>query len=148
MRFIYEQYARGVYVKDIIKTLTEKGIFNRGKKFAKNTVYNILKNEKYSGVYHHNGETFTNMYPQIGQRICLKSCGKRRNKTNTEAVAWRLCTFFAIKLSAVIAAVLFLPNAERLKTEKRNDITNAWDENIKTAVQNLRYEKKYSKSTF
>lgn len=65
VRFIYEQYARGVYVKDIIKTLTEKGIFNRGKKFAKNTVYNILKNEKYSGVYHHNGETFTNMYPQI-----------------------------------------------------------------------------------
>lgn len=65
VRFIYEQYARGVYVKDIIKTLTEKGIFNRGRKFAKNTVYNILKNEKYSGVYHHNGETFTNMYPQI-----------------------------------------------------------------------------------
>lgn len=65
VRFIYEQYARGVYVKDIIKTLTEKGIFNRGKKFAKNTVYNILKNEKYSGVYTHNGETFTNMYPQI-----------------------------------------------------------------------------------
>ena len=65
VRFIYEQYARGVYVKDIIKTLTEKGIFNRGKKFARNTVYNILKNEKYSGVYHHNGETFTNMYPQI-----------------------------------------------------------------------------------
>lgn len=65
VRFIYEQYARGVYVKDIIKTLTEKSIFNRGKKFARNTVYNILKNEKYSGVYHHNGETFTNMYPQI-----------------------------------------------------------------------------------
>ena len=65
VRFIYEQYARGVYVKDIIKTLTEKGIFNRGKKFARNTVYNILKNEKYSGVYRHNGEVFTNMYPQI-----------------------------------------------------------------------------------
>ena len=28
-------------------------------------MYNILKNEKYSGVYRHNGEVFTNMYPQI-----------------------------------------------------------------------------------
>ena len=31
VRFIYDQYAQGVYVKDIIKTLTERGIFNRGK---------------------------------------------------------------------------------------------------------------------
>ena len=44
VRFIYDQYAQGVYVKDIIKTLTERGIFNRGKKFARNTVYNMLKN--------------------------------------------------------------------------------------------------------
>ena len=65
VRFIYDQYAQGVYVKDIIKTLTERGIFNRGKKFARNTVYNILKNEKYSGIYRHGNEVFTNMYPQI-----------------------------------------------------------------------------------
>ena len=65
VRFIYDQYSQGVYVKDIIKALTEKGIFNRGKKFARNTVYNILKNEKYSGIYRHGNEVFTNMYPQI-----------------------------------------------------------------------------------
>lgn len=51
--------------KGIIKTLTERGIFNRGKKFARNTVYNILKNEKYSGIYRHGNEIFTNIYPQI-----------------------------------------------------------------------------------
>ena len=65
VRFIYEQYAQGVFVKDIIKSLTERGIYNRGKKFANNTVYNILRNEKYSGVYRFNGEVFTNIYPQI-----------------------------------------------------------------------------------
>lgn len=45
--------------------MTAKGIFNHGKPFARNTVYNILKNEKYSGVYRHDGEVFTNIYPQI-----------------------------------------------------------------------------------
>ena len=65
VRFIYEQYAQGVFVMDIIKSLTERGIYNRGKKFANNTVYNILRNEKYSGVYRFNGEVFTNIYPQI-----------------------------------------------------------------------------------
>lgn len=65
VKFIYEQYSAGVYVKDIIKALTAKGIFNRGKPFARNTVYNILKSEKYSGIYRHGNEVFDNMYPQI-----------------------------------------------------------------------------------
>ncbi len=65
VRFIFEQYSIGVYVKDIIDDLTARGIFNRGKPFARNTVYKILKNEKYSGIYHHNGEEFDNIYPQI-----------------------------------------------------------------------------------
>ena len=65
VKYIFEQYAMGMYVKDIIKALTEKGIYNHGKPFARNTVYNILKNEKYAGIYRHNGEVFTNIYPQI-----------------------------------------------------------------------------------
>ena len=65
VRFMYKQYSIGVYVKDIIKELTAKGIYNRNKPFARNTVYKILKNEKYSGVYRLNGEVFTNIYPQI-----------------------------------------------------------------------------------
>lgn len=65
VRYIFEQYSLGVFVKDIMKALTAKGIYNHGKPFARNTVYNILKNEKYSGIYRHNGEVFENMYPQI-----------------------------------------------------------------------------------
>ena len=65
VRYIFEQYSLGVYVKDIIANLTARGILNRGKPFARNTVYNILKNEKYSGIYRHGNEVFENMYPQI-----------------------------------------------------------------------------------
>lgn len=65
VRYIYKQYAIGVYVKDIIKELTAKGILNRNKPFARNTVYKILKNEKYSGIFRHEDEIFTNIYPPI-----------------------------------------------------------------------------------
>lgn len=79
VRYIYEQYALGVYVKDIIADLTEKHIFNHGKPFARNTIYNILKNEKYSGVYRFNNQTFENMYPQI---VSTEIYEKVRQKTN------------------------------------------------------------------
>ena len=66
VRYIFGQYANGVVVKDIIKSLTSKCIFYKGKPFAKNTVYGILYNSKYSGVYvRANNEVVDNMYPQI-----------------------------------------------------------------------------------
>ena len=65
VRFMYEQFSKGVYVRQIIEVLTAKGIVYHGKPFAKNTVYNILKNEKYRGVYYHGEERIDNMYPQI-----------------------------------------------------------------------------------
>ncbi len=65
VRYIYKQYSLDVYVKDIIKDLTNKHIYNKGKPFARNTIYNILKNEKYFGIYRHNDEIFENMYPRI-----------------------------------------------------------------------------------
>ena len=65
VRYIFEQYSIGVYVEDIIADLTAKGVYNRGKPFARNTVYKMLKNEKYSGIYRIRDEVFENMYPQI-----------------------------------------------------------------------------------
>lgn len=65
VRFIYNQYANGVYVKDIIAELTAKGVLYYGKPFVRNTVYKILKNERYSGIYRYNNEVFDNIYPQI-----------------------------------------------------------------------------------
>lgn len=79
VRYIYEQYALGVYVKDIIADLTTKHILNHGRPFARNTIYNILKNEKYSGIYRFNNQTFENMYPQI---VSTEIYEKVRQKTN------------------------------------------------------------------
>lgn len=79
VRFIYEQYTLGVYVKDIIQKLNEKYIYNRGKPFARNTIYNILKNEKYSGIYRHNNEVCENMYPRI---VSQEIYDKVRKKTS------------------------------------------------------------------
>ena len=65
VRYIYSQYAAGVYVKDIIAALTEKGIYYHGGKFKKNTVHNMLGNERYHGILRHDGEVYTNMFPAI-----------------------------------------------------------------------------------
>ena len=51
VRYIYNQYSLGKYVKDIIKDLNEKHIYHKGKPFGSTTIYNILKNEKYTGIY-------------------------------------------------------------------------------------------------
>ena len=42
VRFMYSQYSKGVFVKDIIAELTAKGITYKGRPFARNTVYDIL----------------------------------------------------------------------------------------------------------
>ena len=65
IRFIFSQYATGTIVKDITKMLNEKGILHRGKPFPRNTIYDMLKNEKYLGICHHGAEEYTNIYPQI-----------------------------------------------------------------------------------
>ena len=62
---MYNEFSKGVIVKDIIKELTAMGKTYRGKPFAMNTVYNILRNEKYIGIYRINDEVLTNMYPKI-----------------------------------------------------------------------------------
>jgi hypothetical protein len=65
VRYMFDQYSKGVYVRNIIKDLTAKGILYKGKPFICNSVHNILKNEKYSGKYMHGDEVVDNMYPQI-----------------------------------------------------------------------------------
>ncbi len=65
VRYIYEQYSMGVYVKDIIKSLTAKRIYHKGDIFATNTVYGILRNDKYTGKYMLREEIIDNIYPRI-----------------------------------------------------------------------------------
>lgn len=81
----------GVYVKDIIAALTEKGIFIKGKPFARNTIYNMLKNEKYFGIYRHNDEIFDNIYPaivtkEIYEKVRRKIDANKYGKRSVEVV--------------------------------------------------------------
>ena len=41
---------------------------NCGRPFARNTVYRLFRNEKYTGVYRYGEEVFENIYPAI---ICI-----------------------------------------------------------------------------
>lgn len=91
VRYIFEQYSVGVYVKDIIKALTEKGILYYGKPFARTTVYKILKNERYSGIYRYDNEIFDNLYPQIVpqeifEKVREKVTANRYGKKSVEVV--------------------------------------------------------------
>ena len=80
VRYIYIQYANGVFVKDIIRNLTAMGISYKGKPFAENTIYKILKNERYSGVYHFDGTTFDNIFPQIVDSYVFAKVQEKVNK--------------------------------------------------------------------
>ena len=65
VRFIYEQYASGVYVPNIICKLNEKGVLHNGKPFLPNAIYGILRNKRYVGVTEIRNEIYDNIYPQI-----------------------------------------------------------------------------------
>jgi len=65
VKYIYSQYANDVFVKDIMSELNNKGLLYKGKPFARTTIYNILQNEKYSGIVRHSDEIFNNIYPRI-----------------------------------------------------------------------------------
>ena len=91
VRFIYEQYSLGTYVKDIINELTARRIFNKGKPFARNTIYNILKNEKYSGIYRFEDKIYDSMYPaivptEIYEKVRKKTDLNKYGKRSTEVV--------------------------------------------------------------
>ena len=65
VRFIFRQYAAGVYVPKIICKLNEKGLLHNGKPFLPNAIYGILRNERYLGIMRIRDEVYDNIYPQI-----------------------------------------------------------------------------------
>lgn len=79
VRYIYKQYSIGTYVKDILQDLKERHIDCNGKPFTRTQIYNMLKNEKYTGVYRYKEEIFTNIYPRIIDQELFE---KVRAKTN------------------------------------------------------------------
>lgn len=79
VKYIYEQYLKNIKVKDIISALTQKGILYKNKPLAENTVYNILKCEKYFGICHYAGEEFDNIFPRIIDKELFESVKQKIN---------------------------------------------------------------------
>lgn len=65
VKLIYEEYAKGKRVVDICDEVNKMGATHNGKPIPLNTIHNILRNNKYSGRYEHEGEVYTNIYPQL-----------------------------------------------------------------------------------
>ena len=79
VKMFFNKYNAGIYVPDIIDELNKKNISNRGKRWLKSTVYNMLANEKYTGKYTCNGEIVDNIYPQIiGEDLFEVTKAKKR----------------------------------------------------------------------
>ena len=69
VRWMYQSYSTGKIVREIIEELTARGVTHLGKPFKANTIYKILRLEKYIGIYRH------------GDRNKLpRPCGRRRQR--------------------------------------------------------------------
>jgi len=109
VRYIYKQYALGKYVKDIMKDLNDKHIYHKGKPFQRTTIYNILKNEKYTGVYRYEDEILYNMFPaivsqeifeQVRNKTRINHNGKRSIKTKYMFRNKMKCGYCGMPISA------------------------------------------------
>ena len=85
---IFEAYAAGNRIPDIVRELDDRGIRNRGNPFTVNSIYFMLQQEKYTGVYNFNGETFTHIYPAIIPKELYQIVRKRvdANKTGKHVI--------------------------------------------------------------
>lgn len=85
---IFEAYAAGKRIPDIVRDLDDKGIKNRGNPFTVNSIYFMLQQEKYTGVYTIHGETFTHIYPAIIPKELCQIVRKRvdANKTGKHVI--------------------------------------------------------------
>lgn len=73
VREIFNKYINGKTVPQIVDELTEKGIFYKGKPFVLNTVYNMIKSERYAGIYYYKNTFYGNIFPPI---ICKETFDK------------------------------------------------------------------------
>ncbi len=89
VRYIFNEYAKCLSVREIINSLRAKGVLFRGKEFASSTIYVMLRNEKYTGAYYHDDELVDNMYPQIISKDLFDSIRRmsvfnRNNRKSTQ----------------------------------------------------------------
>lgn len=82
VRYIFEEYDKGVSTDKIIEALNEKSILYKGKAFQRSSVYFILTNEKYTGIYRHGNEVIEKMFPPIISKELFEAVKQRRSLNN------------------------------------------------------------------
>lgn len=65
IKYVFEQYDKGVPKKEIAQALNEKGLRYKGKPYKGRTFDKYLVNKKYTGEFDFGGRHCTNMFPQI-----------------------------------------------------------------------------------
>lgn len=80
LRFVFEQYDKGVTKKDIAAILNGNGHRMKGKPFTGKSFDRYLVNPKYTGEFSFGGRLCTNMYPQIIPKDLFDRVQKRLNK--------------------------------------------------------------------
>lgn len=66
VRFIFEMYADGHSAFEIAESLSQKGIRNnKGNSFLPNSIMNMLKNQKYIGIFSYGNNIIEDYYPPI-----------------------------------------------------------------------------------
>ena len=97
VRFIFNEYARGVPISELLMVLREKGVKSRSNKIITNSsLHRILHNVKYMGYYTYEDIVFN--IPQIidentfneAQKMLSKNKPKNFNNENTEKTEYYL----------------------------------------------------------
>ena len=84
---VFEMYASGKKLKEIVDALEEKGVRNpAGKKFTYNMLHNMLRNRQYIGEYRF-GSTFNpTAIPPIISKELFESCEERAKESANTSV--------------------------------------------------------------
>ena len=98
VRFIFDEYANGKFVEDIISELKEKGLTYKGKPFARSTVFRMLKCEKYIGIYKYKDQVFTNIYPRLIPDNIFERVRKRTKENKTGKMSVKTVYYLRHKL--------------------------------------------------
>ncbi len=85
VREIFNTYLSGETMQQISNNLNERGIINKDRPFYHCTIYTMLHNEKYTGIYKVDGKVYDKIFPPIvpmdtfelvQKKLHENSCGK------------------------------------------------------------------------
>ena len=79
VRFVFNEYNKGIPKKEIAETLNRQGYRLKGKPFTGKSFDKWLVNKKYTGSFNFGGRQCDNMYPQIIDEITFESVQNKLN---------------------------------------------------------------------